>query len=85
VITLFSVRLPEDLEKRINALSKKNNVNKSDIVREALQEYLGKEELKEMPYELGEDLFGCYGSGDGTQSVNYKQKLKEKLRAKNTD
>jgi predicted DNA-binding protein len=85
VITLFSVRLPEDLEKRINALSKKSNVNKSDIVREALQEYLGKEEQKEMPYELGEDLFGCYGSGDGTLSVNYKQKLKEKLREKNTD
>ena len=82
---MFSVRLPEDLEKRISALSKKSNLNKSDIVREALQECLGKEELKEMPYELGKDLFGCYGSGDGTLSVNYKQKLKEKLRAKNTD
>ncbi len=82
---MFSVRLPEDLENRVNALSKKSNVNKSDIIREALQEYLVKEEQKEIPYALGEDLFGCYGSGDGNLSVNYKQKLKEKLRAKNTD
>lgn len=82
---MFSIRLSNDMEKRIKELAEKNKVNKSDIVKEALQDYLAKEESKESPYKLGEDLFGQYSSGDGSLSENYRLTVKEKIREKRTD
>ena len=82
---MFSVRLPSDLEKKINILAEKKRLNKSEIVREALQEYITKDETEEQPYALGKDLFGLHSSGDGNLSETYKKRIKEKIRAKRPD
>ena len=79
---MISLRLPKELEDKLEALSKKEQVTKSDVIREALEKYLVDYENKNKPYELGEDLFGKYGSGDGNLSREYKKRIKEKLHEK---
>lgn len=51
------------------------------IVIAALRTIVNIEKTKQ-PYKLGEDLFGKYGSGDGTLSKDYKKKVREKIREK---
>lgn len=82
---MFSIRLPGELEEKIKRLAKKYDASKSEIVREAIEDYVAKEETKEKPYELGKDLFGLYGSDEGNLSEAYKQKVKKKLNEKHPD
>ncbi len=82
---MFSIRLPKELEKKVEELSKKGQVTKSEIVRKALQEYVDKREKADQPYLLGEDLFGKYGSGFGSRSVEFKKIVRDKIYAKNSD
>jgi hypothetical protein len=44
--------------------------------------YFDDYQKKHSAYDLGADLFGKYGSGNGSLSQNYKQILKGKLREK---
>jgi hypothetical protein len=37
---------------------------------------------KKTPYELGKELFGLDGSGDGTLSTTHQKRYKEKLKLK---
>jgi len=82
---MFSIRLDEQLNKKIEALAAKEKTSKSELVREALTEYLAAREKEEKSYELGQDLFGRYGSGEGDLSTTYKKRMKEKLDARNSD
>ena len=81
---MFSVRLPEELEKKLNILSKEKNTTKSEIVKEALAQYIAVNSEKLVSYDLGKEFFGRYGSGDDNRSETYKKKLKEKFHGKNT-
>lgn len=83
---MISVRLDDAIEHQLNFLSHERDIPKSKIIKEALRYYfdmLKKEQKEKTPFELGNELFGKYSSGDGTLSTTYKQKLKEKLHAKN--
>jgi len=82
---MFSVRLDDELDKKIRALSKKTKATKSEIVREALTEYLEAREAEDKPFDLGQDLFGRFGSGKGDLSTTYKKRIKEKLNEANPD
>jgi len=82
---MFSVRLDDELDKKIRALSKKTKATKSEIVREALTEYLETREAEDKPFDLGQDLFGRFGSGKGNLSTTYKKRIKEKLNEANPD
>jgi len=81
---MVSVLLSECMEKKIKKISEETKLTKSDIVKEALSQYIINFEQKETPYKLGKDLFGKYGSGDGSLSTNYKNKLKERINEKNS-
>ena len=82
---MFSVRLDDELDKKIRALSKKTKATKSELVREALTEYLETREAEDKPFDLGQDLFGRFGSGKGNLSTTYKKRIKEKLNEANPD
>ena len=82
---MFSVRLDDELDKKIRALSKRTKATKSEIVREALTEYLETREAEDKPFDLGQDLFGRFGSGKGDLSTTYKKRIKEKLNEANPD
>ena len=79
---MTTVRLPIEIEQRLEILAQKKHKSKTDLIREALEKLFIQEESEKDSYELGEEYFGKYGSGDGTLSVTYKDKLKDKINAK---
>lgn len=80
---MSSFRIPPEIEKKLEQMAVEENITKSEIVREALAEYIVKREQAARPFDLGEDLFGIAGSGSGHLSRDYKHRIKEKLHAKN--
>lgn len=81
---MLSIRLSQELEQQLQQVTEQRNSTKTQVVREALAYYFAAlEEEQPTPYALGEALFGKYASGHTDNSVAYKQKLKEKLSAKN--
>lgn len=79
---MLTVRLPEKLERELDILSEQKKVTKSEIVKEALVEYL-KTNCK-TPYEAGKDLFGCDDSNITDGSVTYKKNVRRKIGEKHT-
>lgn len=85
---MLSVRLNNTLETQLQAVSKQNHISKSQVIKDALVYYfdmLKKESKQKTPYELGDEFFGKYSSGKRDLSTTYKQKLKEKIDAKNNN
>ncbi len=60
-------------------MARKKRTSKTNVIREALENLFNQEESEKDSYELGEEYFGKYGSGDGSLSTTYKNKLKGKL------
>jgi hypothetical protein len=84
---MLSVRLDSSLENQLNLLAQEKSVSKSQIIKDSLTYYfdmLKSKNRQKSAYELGENLFGKYGSGKSDLSTTYKQKLKEKIYAKNS-
>ena len=79
---MIAVRLSDIMKKKLNTYAETLNKTKTDVVREALALYFKKNEHKQTPYAVGEALFGKYSSGRDDLSTTYKQKLREKIRAK---
>jgi predicted DNA-binding protein len=79
---MTTVRLPADLEKKLDTSSKAEKRSKSELIKEALERYFDRDEPEKGSYELGKEYFGAYGSGEGTLSASYKARIKEKLDAK---
>jgi len=79
---MTTVRLPVEIEQKLDFLSKTKHKSKTELIKEALEDLFHQEEFEKDSYELGEEYFGKYGSGDGTLSVNYKKLLKGKICAK---
>lgn len=85
---MISIRLEAELEQQLEQLSQQQQVPKSHLVREALANYFAKleqERLQQTPFQMGQDIFGKYASGESDRSSTYKQRIKGKLRGKNTD
>jgi predicted DNA-binding protein len=78
---MTTTRLPDDLEQKLDAASKVQHRPKSEFVKEALAQYFVKEATEQSSWELGQSYFGKYGSGDGSLSATYKQRLREKIHA----
>ncbi len=79
---MTTVRLPLEIEQRLEILARKKHKTKTELIKEALEKYFYQEESEKDSYELGEEYFGRYGSGDGSLSVSYKEKIKDKINAK---
>jgi len=84
--SMISIRLEQSIEKELILVSKLNHQTKTDTIKKALQLYfdsLKSTMKKPTAYALGADSFGKYGSGQNDLSTTYKEKLKEKINAKN--
>lgn len=77
---MTTVRLPIEIEERLQILSVKQHKSKSDIIKEALELLFKNETEDKDSYELGLPFFGKYGSGSPER--DYKKLVKEKIRAK---
>lgn len=83
---MLSVRLDHYIENQLNFVAQQKRLPKSKIIKEALLNYfdmLKCESKQKTPYELGSEFFGKFESGKGNLSTTYKQKLSDKLHAKN--
>ena len=78
---MTSVRLPSEIEQRLEVISQSRHKSKSDIIKEALEKFFEAEIEDKDSYELGKDLFGRRGSGH-SEPRDYKKDVKEKIRAK---
>jgi len=80
---MISLRLPIELEQELNLIAKLELTTKTQIVREAIVEYIAnlKKRRIQTPYSLGHDLFGVY-DGDEELSSDYKNRLDKILNAK---
>ena len=84
---MLSVRLDSSLENQLKFLAKEKSISKSQIIKDSLVCYfdmLKSQSKQKTAYELGKDLFGKHSSGDTNLSAAYKQKIKEKINAKNS-
>jgi len=79
---MTTVRLPTEIEQKLEDISKEKHKTKSEIIKEALERLFYSEESQRNSYELGREFFGKYGSGKGDLSVTYKEKIKDKINAK---
>ena len=78
-----SLRLSEDLERRLAAAAKAAGVSKSEFIRQCLTDRLdGESQAQPTAWELGKDLFGCFDSGDGTLSERADEVVRERIYAK---
>ena len=77
-----TARLPIETRNKLIALSRIKGKTKSDIIKESLDMYYEREESGIDSYTLGLPYFGKYSSGEGDLSVTYKQRIREKLRAR---
>ena len=79
---MTTVRLPQDTRTKLLILSRFKGKTKSDIIKESLEMYYEHEENEIDSYTLGEPYFGKYNLGEGDLSTTYKERIKEKLRAR---
>ena len=79
---MVSLRLSDDFEKKLERVAEIEKKTKSEIIKLALKQYFTQYDNDKSPYQLGEELFGNYGSGENNLSTNYKKILKEKLSEK---
>jgi len=77
-----SARLPVQTRNKLLILSKHKNKTMSEIIVESVEKYYEQEENELDSYTLGLPFFGKYSLGEGDLSVTYKQRIKEKLRAR---
>ncbi|MAL18883.1 MAG: CopG family transcriptional regulator [Balneola sp.] len=80
-----SVRLPEDIDKELENLANQKKVSRSEIIKEALVEYMAQEKKYNQPFESGSRYFGKHGSGEKDRSASYKSRIKDKIRDKHSD
>ena len=79
---ITTVRLPADTRTKLITLSRLKRKTKSDILKESVDFYYAHEESEIDSFTVGEPYFGKYGSGGGDHAAAYKERVKEKLRAK---
>ena len=81
---MTTVRLGEKIEQLLNEFSTLEGKTRSELIKKALEEYFLNHYASDRPFETGKNLFGKYGSGMTDNSVNYKKKIKERIREKHT-
>jgi Arc/MetJ-type ribon-helix-helix transcriptional regulator len=79
----ITIRLDEETDTRLKRELAHSDISLSEFVREAVNSALSARPARETPYQawlrLSKD---CVSSGDADLSVTYKERIKERLRAK---
>ena len=79
---MISLRLPSDLEKKLDIYAKSHGKNRSEVIKESINEFL-KVHIDESPFSLGEELFGVESDSPKDLSAKRKTYLKDILEKKN--
>jgi Arc/MetJ-type ribon-helix-helix transcriptional regulator len=78
----LTVRMPDQYTKKLNVLSKKMGLKRSDVVRLALKQFLDKnsEGIEPSPFEKAERLLGVAESGIKDLGQRHRHYLIQKVR-----
>lgn len=85
---MISFHLTDELEQQLNCFSEQQKVSKSQVIKDALIIYfnLQKQQQENLSaYQLGKNLFGRFSSQEESLSSSYKQRIKGKISAKNSN
>jgi hypothetical protein len=77
----ITIELDPSLEKELESLVEIEDINISLLVQQFLESLI-QEKRQPSAWELGQDLFGKYGSGQGNLAKDRKKILREKIHAK---
>jgi hypothetical protein len=80
---MLTTRLTSAEEKKLTEYCKKNGLSKTEVVKEALAQYLSKKS-EVSAFESGQDLFGAASSKETDRSTTYKKRLKKMLDEKHS-
>jgi Arc/MetJ-type ribon-helix-helix transcriptional regulator len=71
---ILSLKLPEQLDRKLSAVVKRRRARKSDVVREALERYMEEShEIRKGSFlDLARDLVGCVKDAPADLSSNPK-------------
>ena len=75
---MMTLRIDEDLEKKIERASVNLGISKSELLRRSVQEFIAGMS-KPDPWDVGKDLFGKYRSGRHDLSMNRKTIIRDLL------
>jgi RHH-type transcriptional regulator, rel operon repressor / antitoxin RelB len=78
----ISLRISSRLDHELEKIAIEQGTSKSGLIRLLITDFVGKKSKHSTPWELGDNVFGRYGSGKGNLSRDRKSILKEKVRAK---
>lgn len=78
---MITLRLDPQLEQTINQVAYQMGISKSELIRKSITNFLGTLD-KPSAWELGNDVFGKYASGQNDLSSNRKTLIKDKIKAK---
>ena len=78
---MMTLRIDEDLEKKIERASVNLGISKSELLRRSVQEFIARMS-KPDPWDVGKDLFGKYRSGRHDLSMNRKTIIRDLLSRK---
>jgi predicted transcriptional regulator len=78
---MITLRLDPKLEQDLNNTAKNLGLSKSELIRRSIHDYIGRLS-KQNAWEVGEELFGKYSSGLGNLSIDRKELIKNKIKAK---
>lgn len=78
---MMTLRIDEDLEKKIERASVNLGISKSELLRRSVQEFIARMS-KPDPWDVGKDLFGKYRSGRHDLSTNRKTIIRDLLSRK---
>ena len=79
---MTTARLPPDTRQKLLILAKSKGKTRSEIIKESIDMYYEQEDNEIDSYTLGEPYFGKYSSGESDLSTTYKERIREKLRAR---
>ncbi len=77
----ITLRLDDQLLRRLAAVAKAKGISKSELIRRCLAEYLGSDQQQLTAWELGKHSFGCYKSGQGDLAARAKDIAGERIHA----
>lgn len=80
--TQITVRLQDELSRNISGAAKRLHVRRSDIVRMALENFIGRTEEKEegSPYDRVKSLLGSISTGVPDRGESHRKYLIERMR-----
>ena len=73
---MISLRLPSEIESKLDAIARSKGMTRTDVLKDSILEYFQNHSMESTPFLLGEDLFGKFHSGNPSLALNRKKLIK---------